>query len=864
MQTTRAMSWRAMAAFAIALATCAVGAHHAVFLKVWVGGPVAAFEDPFAWSPPGAPGPLDQVRFDGGSGPLLSVSMSADRTNDWLEITAVDVVMDMATMPPGEDWALTAPPMGGPRSVRIGDATDDTASLTILNGRLLSRSIDAGTQEGATGILRLDGAGASLRSLSALVRLGRFGGVGVLELQPGTSAELVDLRVGEGCPGQPVVTPPYGIGAVHLLGGTLEVTGAAALRRGLLELADGAQAFLFMPTQACSSFDVIGSGLLVSPSFSTSGGIEPGRQLVGLPNPGGDLQMSGNVILRRTGDDGLVRHGSITTRLSGAGCTDASILDVGGTLDLSGALSLVVEGDCAAPPLAPFDAIIANTIVGAPDVLTLAGTSPDAILTATINDGTGPGPGSVVLSVTSGGSVTSIGVLSSTTLGGEPVDLVVDDLDANGLLDLAIAVDDLTTDDAGSIAILLDDGSGFGFDAPVFYAVAGNPKGIAAGRIDADADVDLVVVTGATPGQPSPGGPEGPATGGPASLIELENDGSGTFTVSEIVNPNVDFVDPTDVALANFDAADQSTPGVVDVVVTDGGADEAIALQNDGNGDYSVLLPWTLPLPPRPRSVDPADLDNDKEGFGWDLAFACEDADVVSIYRNDGGVTGSDPFVDEIDRVDLGVDEAPIQLLVDDLGGDGGPLELVVRSGDETSGAVTVIPRVGTAFGNAATFPITFDGSTRRPTWLDLEDVDDDGDLDVLLVSDEGDATDSNVLLLRNDSAAGFIVLSSPDEIDAGPEAALVKGADLDADGDAEVVVVDRDAGTGPGLGVVEVYGDDPCVPADLDCSGSVDFADILSLLSSWGPCGLDCPADLDGSGSVDFGDLLIVLASWG
>jgi hypothetical protein len=55
----------------------------------------------------------------------------------------------------------------------------------------------------------------------------------------------------------------------------------------------------------------------------------------------------------------------------------------------------------------------------------------------------------------------------------------------------------------------------------------------------------------------------------------------------------------------------------------------------------------------------------------------------------------------------------------------------------------------------------------------------------------------------------------------------------------------------------------EPC-PADIDASGSVDFADVLSTLSAWGPCEGACPADLDESGVIDFNDLLPILAAWG
>jgi hypothetical protein len=49
----------------------------------------------------------------------------------------------------------------------------------------------------------------------------------------------------------------------------------------------------------------------------------------------------------------------------------------------------------------------------------------------------------------------------------------------------------------------------------------------------------------------------------------------------------------------------------------------------------------------------------------------------------------------------------------------------------------------------------------------------------------------------------------------------------------------------------------------DIDGDGHVTFADLLLLLSAWGPCA-GCAEDLDESGVVGFGDLLILLGSWG
>ena len=52
--------------------------------------------------------------------------------------------------------------------------------------------------------------------------------------------------------------------------------------------------------------------------------------------------------------------------------------------------------------------------------------------------------------------------------------------------------------------------------------------------------------------------------------------------------------------------------------------------------------------------------------------------------------------------------------------------------------------------------------------------------------------------------------------------------------------------------------------PADLDGSGVVDFADLLTVLAAWGQCDGACPEDLDDSGDVGVKDLLFLLGAWG
>lgn len=50
------------------------------------------------------------------------------------------------------------------------------------------------------------------------------------------------------------------------------------------------------------------------------------------------------------------------------------------------------------------------------------------------------------------------------------------------------------------------------------------------------------------------------------------------------------------------------------------------------------------------------------------------------------------------------------------------------------------------------------------------------------------------------------------------------------------------------------------CAPADIDCSGAVNGADLAALLGNWGQPG---PTDINDSGQTDGGDLALLLGAW-
>ena len=53
-----------------------------------------------------------------------------------------------------------------------------------------------------------------------------------------------------------------------------------------------------------------------------------------------------------------------------------------------------------------------------------------------------------------------------------------------------------------------------------------------------------------------------------------------------------------------------------------------------------------------------------------------------------------------------------------------------------------------------------------------------------------------------------------------------------------------------------------PC-DGDADGNGAIDFNDLVTMLSLWGPCD-GCASDIDGNGQVEFNDLVALLSQWG
>lgn len=121
-----------------------------------------------------------------------------------------------------------------------------------------------------------------------------------------------------------------------------------------------------------------------------------------------------------------------------------------------------------------------------------------------------------------------------------------------------------------------------------------------------------------------------------------------------------------------------------------------------------------------------------------------------------------------------------------------------------------------------------------------------------------------------NEASRDFRLKPVSPAIDSGSNTLVPVGTVVDAAGLSRFVddpsVTDTGVGPAPiadrGAFERQLPPPPPPCPADLDASGSVDAADLASLLSAWGTSGTS--ADIDGNGSVNAADLAALLGAWG
>ena len=175
--------------------------------------------------------------------------------------------------------------------------------------------------------------------------------------------------------------------------------------------------------------------------------------------------------------------------------------------------------------------------------------------------------------------------------------------------------------------------------------------------------------------------------------------------------------------------------------------------------------------PERKRTFSAGDLNGDSRP---DLAVAnCESND-VTLLLNDG-------FADFTPGGFFNADAGnPAAIAGGDLDRDG-DRDLVVAY---DAAFVSVHLNGGGASFSAA--PVRIGQALRRP-FVGVEDMNGDGDPDIVVGAQTTTPGPANVVVFINDGSAGF-AMSHPAEIDAGRDLRVFAIADLDGDGDKDVV----------------------------------------------------------------------------
>ena len=348
--------------------------------------------------------------------------------------------------------------------------------------------------------------------------------------------------------------------------------------------------------------------------------------------------------------------------------------------------------------------------------------------------------------------------------------LALGDLDGDGDPDLAVG------DSRAKALVVFENDGGMNLTELGRHAAGGAPRALEAADLDGDGDVDLVL-------------------GRIGGLFLLENRGDATFEP------------PVQLGASRFPsslrAADLDRDGDLDLAAADREGAVTVFLRGP-SGEYS---PRSFPLSGAPSSLEVADLDRDGD---LDLLVA-------------NGTSSLDLLLNRGDGVFLrrGHRSSTISSFVaaEDLDGDG-DADVAVTHEDvprldvllNTGSATFLLPEPNVGFSTLG-----------DPRWLEVADLDGDGDLDLAVAGSRG------VELFLGDGTGA--ILPGPRFLDASVSS--VVAVDLDGDGKPDLV-----ASTRRRLMVLHNQGELRLRATSLDLDGA-DFTFVTA-------------ADVDGDDSPD------------
>ena len=450
---------------------------------------------------------------------------------------------------------------------------------------------------------------------------------------------------------------------------------------------------------------------------------------------------------------------------------------------------------------------------------------------------------------------------SETPADGEAIAEATGDLDGNGTPDVIAVIPDLNPALPGRVQVFLNngndvDGTWLGLSAGQTYVVGPDPSDITIGRFDAGSTRDAVV-----------------SNAGDNTITVLLGVGDGTLSVSETIAVGTE---PRAIA-----KGDWNLDGFMDLAVAATG-DDVVELFFNTSASGQALGQSTLfgfgdsfSTDDQPVSIDPTDLDNDKD---TDMVVANRGASTAKVAINNGGGLGfgeagggGGGFFTVLPSIDVG--SAPVDVATADLDFNGFRDIIVANSGEDTLSIILNNGPPAPGGGGGGQFDAAFSRFVGpNPRAVDSADLDGDGDKDIAAIADAIDLGPLVQVLenqLADDESLTFQgPFSYPvdDEVANTSEPNSVETVDLNGDGVPDVVTSNGDSEDANAGSVSGLISQSEC-EGDTDGDGFAGWSDLTNILLQWGPCPADpapCPTDLNDNGSVDMLDLMELLRAWG
>ena len=465
----------------------------------------------------------------------------------------------------------------------------------------------------------------------------------------------------------------------------------------------------------------------------------------------------------------ITANGPVDILTANLGDDTASVLMGRG----DGTFSFGAEQTAPAPPLAPFQVVVADLNGdGIPDILTANRPESSVSVLLGNSDGsfqtketypTGEGPISVAVADLTGDGVPDVltanyesGTVSvllgngngtfkpyfNLPAGSDPYDVKVADLRGDGNEDIIV-----TNKNNNDVGVFLGNGNGT-FPPMVTYPVASGPYEVVVEDLTGNGIPDLVVSHFS------------------ASVVDvLMGNGDGTF------QPAQEF--PVGSHPYGLAVADLNGDGLPDLVTSDYRDNEVSVLLNQGLNQSTHLIqfgpPQTYKVGKGPNEVQVADLTGD--GIP-DIVTANYGSDDVSVLLGNGNGTFQPQQA-------FPAGSGPASLAIADMTGDG-KLDLVV--GNRNASTVSVLPGNGNGTFQA---PVTI-GAGKRDYSVATADLTSDGDLDVITTS-----VLKNTVTVQLGNGDG--TFGPGQTISVGPAPTAVAVADLNGDGRPDIVTTNSD-----------------------------------------------------------------------